>query len=72
MKFPVVAQAAFYCELEDRLIAVVMAKQEKVIEEYRHVRRGQQLSKLEARVYEMNEKLVEQNLPHLTAREHPF
>ena len=70
--FPKVAQAVFYRELQDRLLAVIYAEKDKAEQEFKRVSRGQQLTRLENQVYAMKSELLQRELPHLESRQTGF
>ena len=66
--YPKVALAVFFREMEERLISVCLATKEQMEQEYRRVRRGQQLTMLEDQVYNMKSDLQKNGLAHLDSR----
>eukprot|EP00929_Paragymnodinium_shiwhaense_P034802 TRINITY_DN18897_c0_g2_i1.p2 TRINITY_DN18897_c0_g2~~TRINITY_DN18897_c0_g2_i1.p2 ORF type:complete len:604 (+),score=129.81 TRINITY_DN18897_c0_g2_i1:97-1812(+) len=63
--YPLVAQALYFRELEDRLLAVIYAEKNKAEEAYMRARRGQELSRLERLAWQQREELAKKELPHL-------
>ena len=66
--YPKVALAVFFREMEERLISVCLARKEQMEQEYRRVRRGQQLTTLEDHVYNMKADLQKNGFAHLDSR----
>ena len=66
--YPKVTLAVFFREMEERLISVCLATKEQMEQEYRRVRRGQQLTMLEDQVYNMKSDLQKNGLAHLDSR----
>ena len=65
---PKVALAVFFREMEERLISVCLARKDQMEQEYRRVRRGQQLTTLEDQVYNMKPDLQKNGLAYLDSR----